>query len=242
MPILKEFELDAPYIEDKEAMKKLAEDNGWEYYQATRYDYDLNWKEKRFYFSTQSRCVTSFYERCFEAFKTNDCWKIQVQCVSNRTAIPKVVGGVYEVQVIYEIDKFFQLSDEKKKITALELLYQGITEILKVENWDSYRFYNAYTCVVNGDFINKWIWKHQKTSPNRKYVAKVLCEHNVYSCDISIIVLDKNDNEIKKAKVTSTKPDEWFFSKYFGELKWLSNAEVALYSKDRKSCFRVIIE
>ncbi|MCX7914579.1 MAG: hypothetical protein N2511_08345 [Thermodesulfovibrionales bacterium] len=73
-------------------------------------------------------------------------------------------------------------------------------------------------------------------------MAKVLCEHGIYSCDISIIIVDMKEQVVKKELVIKEKPDEWMFSKYFGDLKWISNNEVVLIGKNGNQQFSIIIE
>lgn len=94
-----------------------------EYHVATKFDYDLNWKEKRRSFSLETRCVTAMYERLFVKMKTVDCWKILIECVEtiNEERILNL-SGVVSVQVEYSINDFNSLSDYEKK-NALHFIF-----------------------------------------------------------------------------------------------------------------------
>ncbi|MFS0873190.1 hypothetical protein [Paenibacillus xylanilyticus] len=64
MPILREFDLDIPYINS-----------------GTPEDYEANWKQKRIQFRDDIRCVASLVERSFEKYKTSDSWKVLIEVV-----------------------------------------------------------------------------------------------------------------------------------------------------------------
>lgn len=242
MPRLKEFGLDLPYRADTAKIQKLMEEKSLEYQQATKLDYELNWKAKRREFALQTRCISAFFERCFKPFNTDNCWKILVNCVPDNPSGPKVVGGVYEVELVFSIDTFFHLNDGEKKKIALEMLSQGIGEIIAIENWDTVPFQSAHSEIITHDYLNLWIWKSKKYSPDKRHYAYVQIEHNVHSCEISIIIHRKENNERKAIKVISAKPDEWDYAKYLGELKWISQNEVVLFAKDRDISFKAFKE
>ncbi|PLT32669.1 hypothetical protein CUU64_17285 [Bacillus sp. V5-8f] len=64
-------------------------------------------------------------------------------------------------------------------------------------------------------------------------------KHGLYSCDIYLIVKDKNGQQIAQKKVASELPDELVFGRHLGELKWLSNNEVALFNCSRTNYISV---
>jgi hypothetical protein len=85
--------------------------------------------------------------------------------------------------------------------------------------------------VKEAGYKNEYVWKKSKSSPNRNYKAEVFINHGLYVCDIFLIIRDKNGKELTKKLVASSKPDEIIFSHHLGELKWLSNNEVALFNR-----------
>lgn len=242
MLILREIRFYVRYTPSKEIEALLVGKNEEERNKITVEDYNKNYQQRDFQFRLQTRNITSFYERCLKGYKNDKCSKINIECVENVVSKPSEVLGIYTVQVAFNVDDFFKLNDFDKKKKTLELIRIAISQVLKSEKWDKSIFNEAYNSVISEDYDNKWVWKKQKNSPNRKYIAKVFCEHGIYSCDISIIITDKNEQIIKKEMVIREKPDEWMFGKYFGDLRWISNNEVVLIEKDFSSQFSVKIE
>ncbi|HZH61145.1 MAG TPA: hypothetical protein VEY70_16600 [Metabacillus sp.] len=181
--------------------------------------------------SFQSRCVTSLYERCFSKFHTTDIKQINVFCVKE---FPKsnliVEGGFCDIEILYDVSRFLKLDNEEKKVVILDTLKQGIDKVVELNNWDPSPFDDAYNCVKESGYNTNYVWKKPKSSQNRNYKAEVLIEHGLYFCDIYLIVKDKNGQEITRKRIASEKPDELIFGRHLGELKWLSNNEVALFN------------
>ncbi|MBT2737305.1 hypothetical protein [Bacillus sp. ISL-7] len=183
-------------------------------------------------FTFQSRCITSLYEKCFSKFHTENIKQINIFCVkeSLRTTLA-IVDGFCDVEILYDVSEFIKLKDQEKKEVILDKLKQGIEKVVKLNNWESTPFDVAYNCVKEANFKNEYVWKKPKSSPNRNFKAEVFINHGLYVSDIYLIVKDKNGQEIAKKLVASTKPDEIIFSHYLGELKWLSNYEVAIFNR-----------
>lgn len=217
LPTLKEFDLDIPYVKVDGNIE----------------DYEKNWKEKRIQFRDEIRCIASLYEQHFEKYKNDDCWKVMIECVEeiNDNSI-KCYGGLCYANVMLDIDWFFTLTNTEKKKLTLSLLKQGIDKIIDDKKWDRERFEIAYQKVISSEYINRWIWKKPKKSPDRKYVAEVICTHEIDEFNVRILIKDKKGNEVKEKKIITERPNEWAFAKHFGRLEWLSENEVALINKD----------
>ncbi|QFG00321.1 hypothetical protein PB01_16720 [Psychrobacillus glaciei] len=216
MPILREFDLDIPYVKssgDKE-------------------DYEKNWKQQRREFRDEIRCVASLFECHFEKFKTEKCWKLLVECVE-RIVDERVIGeDICIVQVELNIERYFQLSNIEKKKLILKLLKNGIEKIIDEKGWNKQLFESAYQQVIDCNYINERIWKQPKKSPNRKHIAEVFCEHDIDKFEISIIVKNNEGEVVKREKLITERPNEWAFTKHFGKLKWISSNEVTLVNKN----------
>lgn len=242
MLILKEIIFDIPYVPSEEIVCQLDGKIGEERNKITTEDYNKNYKERNFKFRLQTKCITSLFERLLGGFKNDKCRRIIIECVPIITKEARCFEGFYLVQVPYDINNFFQLNDLEKKKKALELIKVGLNEIIVNEDWDSTIFDKVYKQIIDKNYINQWQWKKQKGNPGRQYTAKVFCEHDIYFFNIKLIIEDKKRQVIKEEKIITEKPDEWSYAKYFGDLKWLSNNEVALISKNKDYEFRVKIE
>ncbi|TXC81854.1 hypothetical protein FS935_21690 [Metabacillus litoralis] len=134
------------------------------------------------------------------------------------------------MEILCDASEFFKSDDEEKREVILDKLKQGIDKVVKLKNWDSTPFDEAYNCMKKAGYNTNYVWKKPKNSPNRNYRAEVFIEHGLYSCDIFLIAKDKNGQEKVRKRVASEKPDELVFGRHLGELKWLSNNEVALFN------------
>lgn len=192
---------------------------------------DVGIKEVHKKLSIQSRCITSFYERTFSKFYTTDISQINIFCVKEfPEANSNGVDGFCDIEILYDVSEFLKLDDQEKKEVILDKLKQGIDKVVELNNWESTPFDDAFNSVKESGYNTNYVWKKPKSSPNRNYKAEVYIEHGLHSCDINLIVKDKNGQQITKKRVASELPDELVFGHHLGELKWLSNNEVALYN------------
>ena len=130
---LKEFDFDYPYEKNEDYIQSLLDD-GYEYLQATKKDYEKNHKASRINFRMQTRCITAFVERLVEKVNTPNFWKILINCGSDiEKNENKVVGGVYEVDYELNIEEFMYLSDIEKKMMTLQVLKE--TVIIKTNGY-----------------------------------------------------------------------------------------------------------
>ena len=63
---------------------------------------------------------------------------------------------------------------------------------------------------------------------NKRIQCYIFCEHRLDLFNISIIIKNKKDEEIKREVVISTKPDELIYNIHLGQLKWVSDNTVSL--------------
>lgn len=55
-------------------------------------------------------------------------------------------------------------------------------------------------------------------SPNKKYIAKVICHHNVESMNIFLSILQPDGTQVLLEKVISEQPDEFAYAEHLGSL------------------------
>ncbi|MEK4438975.1 hypothetical protein [Paenibacillus sp. FSL K6-2862] len=215
MSILKEFDLDIPYINS-----------------GTPEDYEANWKQKRIQFRDEIRCVASLVERSFEQYKTSDSWKVLIEVVDVITDPGvKDFSGVCRVQVQFHVDTFFSKNDEEKKEATLDLMRRGIYSIILAKGWDSVPFERALEIAKNQNLINEWYWKKPLVSSNRKYKASLYIVHEVKGIKGILIVANKNNEEILRVEAFRDRPNEWAYLRFLGKLEWSTHNEVVLLDK-----------
>lgn len=240
---LKAFDLDLPYVIDDENVESIMKEEKCEYDDATKKDYELNWKWKRRSFSLETRCITAMFERLFGKQKTKDCWKILVDCVEN-ISDERIINdsGVCVVQIKFNLDDFSVKNETEKKRTMLQLLMNGIEKLVLDKNWDITPFKETALKIEELGYVNEWVWKKVFKSPKKNYSAKVICQHNVESMDIYLSIMHRDGTQILLEKVISEFPDEFAYARHLGELKWISDSEVALIDEDNDGIVSINLE
>ena len=233
---LKAFDLDFPYVENKNRIELIISEHGCSHNDAIKIDYQTYWKDKRRRLSLQTRCISAFFERLFSPIDTKDCKKILVECVHEKPeSTIKNYSGVYTVQCLFDEQSFEKNDDLGKKKTSLDILMAGIKKVASNQNWDIEPFENVYNKIVAEGYNNEWVWQKSAKSPDKKYKANVLLQHEVDRIDILIVIYDK-ENVIFSKKVISELPDEYAYANHLGSIKWISSNKVSLVAtaKDRE--------
>ncbi|MEW9139806.1 hypothetical protein ACQGSH_28175 [Bacillus wiedmannii] len=193
---------------------------------------DYEDEEKAYAFSLETRCVCAFYERLFNKFNAGKVWKLLIEGTSEITENRILtIGGVEEVQVLFDIDKYFMETSEQKKVMILEALQAGILRIAKKENWNEEIFEKPYKKIIESGYQNNYIFGKPKVSSCKKYTAEIYCEHKLHSFDIFIVVRLRNGIQVKSQLIKSELPDEFFFKKHLGKIKWISDSKIELLNK-----------
>lgn len=229
---LSEFDLDLPYIADDVKINAIMNEKNCLRNEATKLDYEKNWKDKRLQFRLETRNISAMFERLFGRMETKDCSKILVECV-DEVKQERVLNflGVYTVQVKFNYNNFSSSDDHQKKQEALDLLVEGIKIVAENESWNIEPFETVYSKIREANYTNEWVWKKPVKSRDKKFSAEVLCQHGVESIHIYIVLRDKNGAELDRKKVISELPDEFAYAKHLGAIKWISDNEVALVNK-----------
>ncbi len=91
---------------------------------------------------------TTLYEKCFSKFNTENIKQINIFCVNGSpTPSLTIIDGFCDVEIGYDVNGFFKLEDQEKKEVILDILKQGIDKVIKLNNWESRPFDDAYNCV-----------------------------------------------------------------------------------------------
>jgi len=238
---LVEYDLDLEYVVDEKAILSIMRESGCDIQEATQKNYEINWKLKRKDFSSQTRCISSFFSRIIGSIDTKDCKKLLIKCVPEvqGNKVMTYSGGFCDVQIQFDYDSFVVFDDLAKKKATLELLMEGIRTVAKDKGWDMEPFESTYNKIVEAGYINEWFLPKSAKSPDKKAVARVFLQHEVSEINISIIVIDKKGNEIFRQKVISELPDEWYYTKHLGELKWVSENEIVLVNQEKDKEYKV---
>jgi hypothetical protein len=189
--------------------------------------------EERVAFRRRTRSVAALYERCFDArIETGDVWKVLIECVPQAENVrTRNLLGVFVVQRELDSGSFWQAGSEKQQRMALDLLMSGILVAAEQNGWDVQAFEDARRCVIDQSFKNEWWLGRTKWSRARKHRADVWCMHDPERFRAWLVVFDSTGKEIRRKQVIDELPSEFVFTPLLGELKWLSEETVVLYSK-----------
>ena len=186
--------------------------------------------------SFQTRCITKLYEKVFiKKYRTENCKQLNFFCGNyNEFRINECIDGFYDVQVPYDVQQFFSLSDEAKRVQTLNLLLESIMFVANEMNWNTQPFLEAYHKVKELKGINDFRWGKFIKSPDGKNKAYVWCVHDLYDFKINIIVKNEKNKIILQKEVISTLPDELIYLRFLGNLEWVDEKTIILresYSK-----------
>lgn len=230
--LLKDFELDFPYAPEKETLMKLMGDSSTKELEK-KAGTPPEWKWIRRKFSLETRCVSAMLARLFGKLKTDGCRKIIVECVDIVTneGVRNLLG-VFVVQVKFNFIDFMSLSDYEKKCYSLRLLKEGIEKIAQFKGWPLTPFETVFAKIIEADYTNEWMWYKPVKSPDGQHTAEILCQHEVKSMNIFMVIKDKKGVEVGKKLLISDQPHEFAYAQYLGDIVWLSDVLVALLNKE----------
>ena len=232
---LSEIEMDLPYIKNGEKVYEIVEE-GKEYKEAVRLDYELNWKRKRREFQLSTRCMTSMIERIMIPIETKECWKIIFECFEcvedEEYRSCRNLLGVYYIPILFDSKGYFNLNNLDKKKVIINSIMVGLEKMIDQIPFKVTNIIEACLKITENEYHNEWKWKRPIKIKERK--AQIQIIHDVEVVHIYMILMDLNENIIDRKLIVSALPDEWNYSVYLGKIEKVSEDEVALVSKDGK--------
>jgi hypothetical protein len=190
-------------------------------------------REDRVAFRRRTRAVTALYERCFDArLDVDDGWKVLVECVPQVENVrARNLLGVHVIQQQLDAPSFWRAGLKEQQYIALDLLMSGILVIAEQNGWPTLAFEDARRCVVDQSFKNEWCLGRSKWSRGRKFRADVWCVHEPERFRAWLVAFDSKGKEVQRTQVIEELPDDFVFVPLLGNLKWLSEGNVVLCSK-----------
>ena len=217
---LREIEMDIPYIRND----NVSPDDSVA-------DYEKNWKDKRFKFRLMTRCMTSMIDRLKPRIETEGCSKIVIECVEANPR-EKIINldCFFFVQIPFHIDEFFSMDDLSKKQYVIEKVLEAVDVLEIKKGFDLSEIKKVCDTIKQKNYVNEWTWK--RTAKRKNRIASVVVKHEIDEVRIYINISDNGSDSGEEYLVACEKPDEWFYSRLFGKLKWASDEEVQLIAKD----------
>ena len=219
--ILRDFDMDLPYVID-ESRKNMTNEE-------TRQDWDLNWKWKEFNFVLMHRCMMAMISRLMPRIDTEECWKITIQCVEKN---PKdgylIVGGDCEVQVLIDLEKFYNMTSLEKKQHAIAKTREAMEKIKPL--FDVNIILDVCDKIVESGYNNTWFWK--KSRKKKNLLAQIKTVHEVEAVYIYMVFTDSKTKRTEEHLIITDKPSGRAFVKYYGSLEWIDEKTAKLITKE----------
>ncbi|UOY91836.1 hypothetical protein MUG87_15370 [Ectobacillus sp. JY-23] len=241
--LLKDIDLDMPYVEYKEKINEIIKSKKFTIEEAVRFDYEENWKKKRMKFRDEVQCITELYKYHLGKYRTKETTKLIINCVEmGQCTNIENVDGFTEVYVPFNYNHYTSLSNHEKKVLILECIWKGICLVSQELNWDVKPFDYAYKKVVEVNYTNEYVWE-QKANRTKQLIAEIWCKHDIETYDIYMVVKQYGSNEeVKRVLLQTERPNGFAFTRHLGKLRWRSNNEVVLISKSNAQEWSVAID
>ncbi|MCH6258763.1 hypothetical protein MLD52_19550 [Puniceicoccaceae bacterium K14] len=184
----------------------------------------------------QSRSVLSLFESSIKKYKTKDFKKVVVEVYTGDDNLEPLVScclNVCIVKIQEDISSFFSMGTLGKKKYIMKVLFKGLDLLVENRKIDSEILQEGYAEVRKRNFINCWEFG-KKSSPNRKSVARLVCEHEIDAFTARLIVEDPSGKVLGDKEVIKERPSEYAFVNFLGKLVWKSPSEVVLLSKAKE--------
>ena len=215
--IFREIQMDMPFVNTD-----ISQEDIYSIYEST-------WKEKRRRFQLMSRCMTSMIERLMPSIKTENYWKLLIECVEKNPRLECLnMLGVCSVQIVFNFESFFEMDNYQKKKYVLDKIMETI-DYLSIKGLNEFVAIKPICDeVVRRDYLNEWFWNKPIKNEDKSVQIKVLHEVDY----VSIFMVFTTETLTKEVLLVRDIPDEWIYSKYLGKVEWKSKNVAKLIAKD----------
>ncbi|WIG44629.1 hypothetical protein [Bacillus toyonensis] len=203
------------------------------------------YEDERFF--KETRCITSLYSRLLPKIERDFEKGILINCVDDMNVLSEWEKTQYMLPeyitffLEFNGEKYFSLSsNQEKKEMALNIVHSGIIKIAEQYNWELDELQEVNQKIIDLNYNNQYIYK-KKTSPNKKYICNIICEHEVSYVDICLEIRCKKSNMlIKKERLFRERETyETAFSSHIGKLFWQMNHKVILMDSLSRDGWRI---
>ncbi|MBC2147826.1 hypothetical protein [Listeria booriae] len=192
-------------------------------------------------FQRQASCMDTLFVKCLPDVETKAIESLIINCCPpEKVKTSELIDTSYEVYYGYDTRSFLELSDQDKKKALLEIVYEGVEIAARENDWCIIPFEKAKRAVIDLDYKNAYLYKKPKSSPNRKYKAVYLIQHELYSAEIFLVILDNAENELQRIHLFSEEPEEGLFLQLISDITWRGNSEIFVKSQYRESLSKIV--
>lgn len=196
--------------------------------------------EDQRYFQEQSRQLSREASFITTLFLHNLEMKNKPSCQINLCCrIDQVRAGARWFQSIVEVDvpfnmEYFKLDEEFRKQFILDLLALGLKKLCDETGWDYKSMEKTIQYIKDVDFKCEFYLKD--TVIRNDITARLFCKLTFDSMTVFAAFFRKK-KLIKMEQLFSSKPHIFDYNRYLGELKWINDVTVCLFSRDKTESF-----
>lgn len=199
-----------------------------------------NYEEKISFFKETS-CITSLYERHMPKLRTDYEKGIWIHCVDDISLLNqweekyRIFPEYMNVFVEYGCVKDFPyLSDREKKELALQIVHTEMKSLAVKCDWDIEMLEKAYNKILDLDYKNELVYI-KKSSPNKKYVCSIICQHEVDHADMYLEIREYRTRRLIKKEKLMREEDMYKMSNHVSDVAWKLNHKVMLMNDKGKT-------
>ncbi|MGG5739519.1 MULTISPECIES: hypothetical protein [Bacillus cereus group] len=192
-------------------------------------------------FFKETSCITSLYGRHIKKLRTEYEKGILIYCVDDISLLNqwekqyRIFPEYMNVFVEYGSEKdFLYLLDREKKELALRIVHSEMKNLAGKYDWDIEVLEKAYNKILDLDYKNELVYI-KKSSPNKKYVCSIICQHEVAYADIYLEIREYRTRRLIKKEKLIREEDMYKMFNHVSDVAWKLNHKVMLMNDKGKT-------
>ncbi|MBD1367038.1 hypothetical protein IDJ77_24720 [Mucilaginibacter sp. ZT4R22] len=191
-------------------------------------------------FNRETWCIKELYWSYLKPFDTGVFCKIVLEVNDDISlkyhGFKEIVNcvDVVRVEVYFDLDNYFSLSNAAKKVTLIEMLHKCMLFLCERYEWDKEAAIQAYELCLENNLEYRFKLKNKTyRSPQRNWYGAIYCDWDLNYFKATARIEDKNGELMKEQELLNIEP---YFGEfiYYANCKWDDAYTFSLYSKTGK--------
>ncbi|KAB2442171.1 hypothetical protein [Bacillus luti] len=229
MPIIRDIQLS--FLKAKEHISSIEK---LQLTSTSNYDEDLS-------FGKETSCITSLYCRYIPKLRMEYEKGILIHCVDDISLLDewekkyRIFPEYMNVFVEYEsVKNFPSLSGREKKELALLIVHTEMKSLAVKYDWNIEELEKVNDKIMDLDYKNELVYI-KKSSPNKKYVCSITCQHEVAYADMYLEIREYRTRRLIKKEKLIREEDMYEMFNHVRDVAWKLNHKVMLMNDKGKT-------
>ncbi|GAB6618079.1 hypothetical protein [Bacillus cereus] len=229
MPVIRDIQLS--FLKVKEHTRNI---EALQLTSTSNYDEDIS-------FGKETSSITSLYCRHMPKLRMDYEKGILIHCVDDISLLDewekkyRIFPEYMNVFVEYESVKGFPyLSDREKKELALQIVHVEMKRLAVKYDWDIEELEKVKNKILELNYRNEFVYI-KKSSPNKKYVCSIACQHEVAYADVYLEIREYRTRRLIKKEKLIREEDMYKMFHHVSEVAWKLNHKVLLMNDKGKT-------